>query len=340
MPIINREGSDSAILDNVLEFLVMNGRPLTRAASMLLPEPWDHNDSLSEERRAYDAYQSMLMEPWDGPAAIAFTDGRTLGAALDRNGLRPARYYVTRDGRFMLASEVGTIEVRPENILTSGCLGPGQMLEVDFARGRVIYNDELRARYAKEKPYRDWIAEETLTVDALDKPAAATPAEDAEVPAAVRMAKLGYHWDDVDEVVRPMAQQGKAPLASMGIDAPLACLSKRQDTFVLRLFLSAVRPGHEPADRCPARAYGHQQRAVRRQPSRQHARGLPRHVRLVRLKAPLLTHDEFDRLCAIDRVGFKTRRFRAVYRRDAGEGALQAALTELCRTSSRRCAMA
>ena len=189
MPIINREGSDSAILDNVLEFLVMNGRPLTRAASMLLPEPWDHNDSLSEERRAYDAYQSMLMEPWDGPAAIAFTDGRTLGAALDRNGLRPARYYVTRDGRFMLASEVGTIEVSPENILTSGCLGPGQMLEVDFARGRVIYNDELRARYAKEKPYRDWIAEETLTVDALDKPAAATPAEDDEVPTAVRMAK-------------------------------------------------------------------------------------------------------------------------------------------------------
>ncbi len=177
MPIINREGSDSAILDNVLEFLVMNGRPLTRAASMLLPEPWDHNDSLSEERRAYDAYQSMLMEPWDGPAAIAFTDGRTLGAALDRNGLRPARYYVTRDGRFMLASEVGTIEVSPENILTSGCLGPGQMLEVDFARGRVIYNDELRARYAKEKPYRDWIAEETLTVDALDKPVEARIAD-------------------------------------------------------------------------------------------------------------------------------------------------------------------
>ena len=245
MPIINREGSDSAILDNVLEFLVMNGRPLTRAASMLLPEPWDHNDSLSEERRAYDAYQSMLMEPWDGPAAIAFTDGRTLGAALDRNGLRPARYYVTRDGRFMLASEVGTIEVRPENILTSGCLGPGQMLEVDFARGRVIYNDELRARYAKEKPYRDWIAEETLTVDALDRPAAVTPVEDAEVPAAVRMAKLGYHWDDVDEVVRPMAQQGKAPLASMGIDAPLACLSKKTRSFFdyfYQLFAQVTNP--------------------------------------------------------------------------------------------------
>ena len=327
MPIINREGSDSAILDNVLEFLVMNGRPLTRAASMLLPEPWDHNDSLSEERRAYDAYQSMLMEPWDGPAAIAFTDGRTLGAALDRNGLRPARYYVTRDGRFMLASEVGTIEVSPENILTSGCLGPGQMLEVDFARGRVIYNDELRARYAKEKPYRDWIAEETLTVDALDRPAAATPAEDAEVPAAVRMAKLGYHWDDVDEVVRPMAQQGKTPLASMGIDAPLACLSKKTRSFFdyfYQLFAQVTNP---PID------------ALREHMVTSTTLYLGNHgnlledsrtaCQLVRLERPLLSEEEFDRICAIDRVGFKTRRFRAVYRRDAGEGALQAALKQL-----------
>ena len=327
MPIINREGSDSAILDNVLEFLVMNGRPLTRAASMLLPEPWDHNDNLSEERRAYDAYQSMLMEPWDGPAAIAFTDGRTLGAALDRNGLRPARYYVTRDGRFMLASEVGTIEVSPENILTSGCLGPGQMLEVDFARGRVIYNDELRARYAKEKPYRDWIAEETLTVDALDEPVAATPAEDDEVPAAVRMAKLGYHWDDVDEVVRPMAQQGKAPLASMGIDAPLACLSKKTRSFFdyfYQLFAQVTNP---PID------------ALREHMVTSTTLYLGNHgnlledsrtaCQLVRLERPLLSEEEFDRICAIDRVGFKTRRFRAVYRRDAGEGALQAALKQL-----------
>ena len=327
MPIINREGSDSAILDNVLEFLVMNGRPLTRAASMLLPEPWDHNDSLSEERRAYDAYQSMLMEPWDGPAAIAFTDGRTLGAALDRNGLRPARYYVTRDGRFMLASEVGTIEVSPENILTSGCLGPGQMLEVDFARGRVIYNDELRARFAKEKPYRDWIAEETLTVDALDEPVAAAPAEDAEVSAAVRMAKLGYHWDDVDEVVRPMAQQGKAPLASMGIDAPLACLSKKTRSFFdyfYQLFAQVTNP---PID------------ALREHMVTSTTLYLGNHgnlledsrtaCQLVRLERPLLNEEEFERICAIDRVGFKTRRFRAVYRRDAGEGALQAALKQL-----------
>lgn len=227
----------------------------------------------------------------------------------------------------MLASEVGTIEVRPENILTSGCLGPGQMLEVDFARGRVIYNDELRARYAKEKPYRDWIAEETLTVDALDKPAAATPAEDAEVPAAVRMAKLGYHWDDVDEVVRPMAQQGKAPLASMGIDAPLACLSKKTRSFYdyfYQLFAQVTNP---PID------------ALREHMVTSTTLYLGNHgnlledsraaCQLVRLERPLLNEEEFDRICAIDRVGFKTRRFRAVYRRDAGEGALQAALKQL-----------
>lgn len=192
LPIINREGSDSAILDNVLEFLVMNGRPMTRAVSLLVPEPWDNNDALAPERRAYDAYQSMLMEPWDGPAAIAFTDGRTLGAALDRNGLRPARYYVTRDDRFLLSSEVGTIEIDPANVLTSGCLGPGEMLEVDMQAGRVRYNDQLRDQMAKLKPFRDWIDEETLTLDTLvqerrdrDSQQAAST-EDEGVPARAR----------------------------------------------------------------------------------------------------------------------------------------------------------
>ncbi len=327
MPIINREGSDSAILDNVLEFLVMNGRPLSRAVSMLMPEPWDHNTSLSETRRAYDAYQSMLMEPWDGPAAIAFTDGRTFGAALDRNGLRPARYYVTRDDRLLLSSEVGTIEVDPANVLTTGCLGPGEMLEVDFKRGRVIFNDELRARYAKEKPYRDWIAEESLTVPDLDEPTAERELEDAEVPFAVRMAKLGYHWDDVDEVVRPMATSGSVPLASMGIDAPLACLSKKTRSFFdyfYQLFAQVTNP---PID------------ALREHMVTSTVLYLGNHgnlledsrtaCQLVRLERPLLNKDEFERILSIKRTGFTTKRFRAVYKRDAGEGALEAALAEL-----------
>ena len=327
LPIINREGSDSAILDNVLEFLVMNGRPLTRAVSLLLPEPWDQNANLSEARRAYDAYQSMLMEPWDGPAAIAFTDGRTLGAALDRNGLRPARYYVTRDDRFLLSSEVGTIEIDPANVLTAGCLGPGEMLEVDFAQGRVKYNDEIRRALAMQKPYRDWIAEETLDIEDLDAAKTEPPCEDADVPEVVRMARLGYHWDDVDEAVRPMAQAGKVPLASMGIDAPLAVLSKKNRSFFdyfYQLFAQVTNP---PID------------ALRESFVTSTKLYLGNHgnlledsraaCQLVRLPRPLLDKEQFEAICAIDRVGFKTARFRAVYKRDDAPGALARALDKL-----------
>ncbi len=329
LPIINREGSDSAILDNVLEFLTMNGRPLDRAVTMMIPEPWDNNDRIDEKRRAYDAYQSMLMEPWDGPAAIAFTDGRMLGAALDRNGLRPARYYVTRKDWLILSSEVGTIDVDPEDVLQAGCLGPGEMLEVDPDQGRVIWNDEIRNRYANEKPYRDWLGEEMLSVDDLPLPEPADPAaeEDAVVPFTRRMAKLGYHFDDIQELIRPMANKGSIPLASMGTDAPLACLSKKTRSFFdyfNQLFAQVTNP---PID------------ALRESFVTSTVLYVGNHgnlledcrdtCRLVRLEGPMLTHDEFDRLCSIDRVGFKTARFRCTYPRSAAEGALEGALASL-----------
>ena len=329
MPIINREGSDSAILDNVLEFLVMNGRPLTRAVSMLLPEPWDHNPALTPERRAYDAYQSMLMEPWDGPAAIAFTDGQTLGAALDRNGLRPARYYVTRDDRLLLASEVGTIEVDPANVLLTGCLGPGEMFEVRLGEGRVRWNDEVRGAYAKQKPFRDWISEETISLSDLEAKggAEAIATHDADVPFTQRQAVHGYHWDDVDEAIRPMAATAKAPLASMGIDAPLACLSKRDRSFFdyfYQLFAQVTNP---PID------------ALRESVVTSTVLYLGNHgnlledsrnaCQLVRLDGPVLDRDQFDRICSIDRTGFKVARFTCAYGRNAGDGALEAALAKL-----------
>ena len=329
LPIINREGSDSAILDNVLEFLTMNGRPLDRAVTMMIPEPWDNNDRIDEKRRAYDAYQSMLMEPWDGPAAIAFTDGRMLGAALDRNGLRPARYYVTRKDWLILSSEVGTIDVDPEDILQAGCLGPGEMLEVDPDQGRVIWNDEIRNRYANEKPYRDWLGEEMLSVDDLPLPEPVAPAaeEDAGVPFTRRMAKLGYHFDDIQELIRPMANKGSIPLASMGTDAPLACLSKKTRSFFdyfNQLFAQVTNP---PID------------ALRESFVTSTVLYVGNHgnlledcrdtCRLVRLEGPMLTHDEFDRLCSIDRVGFKTARFSCTYPRSAAEGALEGTLASL-----------
>ena len=305
----------------------MNGRDMTRAVSMLLPEPWDHNETLPARRRAYDEYQSMLMEPWDGPAAIAYTDGSTFGAALDRNGLRPARYYVTRDDRFLLSSEVGTIEIEPSNILTAGCLGPGEMVEIDTTADRVIWNDELRARYAKEKPYSDWVKEEKIEVSDLEAPAKADAARDADVPMTVRMAKLGYHWDDVDEVVRAMAEKGGVPLASMGIDASLACLSKKNRSFFdyfYQLFAQVTNP---PID------------ALRESLVTSSVLYIGNHgnlledsrtaCQLIRLDGPMLTKDQFDRICAVDRVGFKAQRFSATYRREDGENVLEEALEKL-----------
>ena len=329
MPVINKEGSDSAILDNVLEFLTMNGRPLDRAVTLMIPEPWDKNPNLSGKRRSYDAYQSMLMEPWDGPAAIAFTDGKMLGAALDRNGLRPARYYVTRDDRIILSSEVGTIDVDPANIQQAGCLGPGEMLEVDPDQGRVIWNDEIRDKYANQKPFRDWLDDETLDISDLREPAAGElPApRDAGVRLTERMARLGYHYDDVDEAIRPMATAAKVPLASMGVDAPLACLSKKTRSFYdyfHQLFAQVTNP---PID------------ALRESLVTSQVLYLGNHgnlledcrdtCRLVRLQGPLLSKDAFERICAIDRVGFRTARLAAVYGRADGEGALERALDAL-----------
>lgn len=338
MPIISREGSDSAILDNVLEFLAMNGRPLDRAVTLMMPEPWDKNPALDERRRAYDAYQSMLMEPWDGPAAIVFTDGRMVGAALDRNGLRPARYYVTRDERLILASEVGTIDVDPANVLRTGCLGPGEMLEVDPSQGRVVWNDEIRDRLAGEKPYRDWLDEET--VDLADLPAAACSGQGASLGDGaeravfpVRMASLGWHYDDVDEVVRPMAERGSVPLASMGTDAPLACLSTRHRSFFdyfNQLFAQVTNP---PID------------ALRESMVTSTVLYLGNHgnlledsrdaCRLVRLPGPMLADEDFRRICGIDLVGFGVAHVRAAYPRAGGEGALDRALDELAREAEK-----
>ena len=354
MPIINREGSDSAILDNVLEFLVMNGRPLDRAVSLMMPEPWDKNPALGEKRRAYDEYQSMLMEPWDGPAAIVFTDGRMLGAALDRNGLRPARYYVTRDDRLILASEVGTIDIEPDSILRAGCLGPGEMLEVDPSQGRVIGNEEIRNRLAGEKPYRDWIDEETIDLADLPAPdpvkvrrsdsfaaqsAAAELAADLDgvgrsgdgvESLATRLAAYGWHYDDVDEVVRPMAEKGAVPLASMGVDAPLACLSTKTRSFFdyfHQLFAQVTNP---PID------------ALRESIVTSTTLYLGNHgnlledcrdsCRLVRLPSPILSDADFERVCSVDRAGFRAEAVRAVYPASGGEGALEHALDELAQT--------
>ena len=327
LPVINHEGSDSAILDNVLEFLVMNGRDLARSMTLMIPEPWERNDRLSDARRCYDAYQSMLMEPWDGPAAIAFSDGIRMGAVLDRNGLRPARYYVTRDNRLILSSEVGAIDIDPTTILQAGCLGPGEMLVVDPAQGRVIWNEELRDGYAAQKPFRSWLDAETIDVADLPVPVSGQAPCDAQAPLAERLALHGYHFDDVEEVVRPMAATGSVPLASMGTDVAPAVLSRRARSFFdyfNELFAQVTNP---PID------------ALRESMVTSDVLYMGNHgnlledcrdtCRLVRLSGPILSRDDFERVKGISRVGFHVRSYRAAYEADGGPDALERSLDAL-----------
>ena len=302
MPIINREGSDSAILDNVLEFLVMNGRPLDRAVTLMMPEPWDKNPALGEKRRAYDEYQSMLMEPWDGPAAIVFTDGRMLGAALDRNGLRPARYYVTRDDRLILASEVGTIDVDPANVLRAGCLGPGEMLEVDPVAGRVIGNDEIRDRLAGEKPYRDWIDEETI--DLTDLPPTDGPQPDkgarhlCQVSRGARLALRrrgrgrANPWPRRARCRWPRWAWTRRSRASRRRDRSFFDYFHQLFAQVTNPPIDALRESVVTSTKLYLGNHGNLLEDCRDS------------CRLVRLPSPILSDDDFRRLCAIDRPGF------------------------------------
>ena len=329
LPILNGEGSDSAMLDNVLEFVSMNGRSLPRAVSMVLPEPWDKNGYLSDKRRAWDAYQSMLTEAWDGPAAIAFSDGRVTGAVIDRNGLRPARYYVTSDDRLILSSEVGVLDVDPANVLISGSLGPGQMLLVDPAQGRVLFDDEIKDSFANEKPYRSWIDSEMLTLDALvgenASPSAGQP--DAGLPLHERQASHGYYFDDIEEAIIPMARDGAVPLASMGTDVPLACLSRKPRSFFdyfNQLFAQVTNP---PIDALRESFITSTMLYVGNHGNLlEDARS---NCRLVRLDTPLLDRGQFEALANIERHGFKSCNLSATYPSEGGAGALASAIAHL-----------
>ena len=336
LPIIAGEGSDSAMLDNVLEFVTMNGRSLPRAVSMVLPEPWDNNGNLSEKRRAWDAYQSMLTEAWEGPAAVAFSDGRVTGATIDRNGLRPARYYVTSDDRLILSSEVGVLDVDPASVLIAGSLGPGQMLLVDPEQGRVLFDDEIKDAFANEKPYRSWIDSEMIALDELVgeavEQASSTSAPqgvDAGISLAERQAQHGYFFDDVEDAVIPMAETGKAPLASMGADVPLACLSERSRSFFdyfNQLFAQVTNP---PIDALRESFITSKLLYVGNHGNLlEDARA---NCRLVRLDTPVLDRAQFEALAHIERHGFKPVELSATYAADGGPHALAEALEALRR---------
>src|SRR5207245_4376646 len=249
LPIVVEGGSDSAIFDNVLELLVMAGRPLPLAVLMMIPEAWSGHESMSAERKDFYEYHGCLMEPWDGPASIAFSDGTVIGAVLDRNGLRPSRYVVTKDGLVVMASEVGVLDIAPENVLAKGRLQPGRMFLVDTAAGRIVDDDELKASMAARQPYRQWLDEQLVRLDALPaRPASEIPASDAET-LLTRQQAFGYTIEDLRLLMAPMAINGQEAVGSMGTDTPLACLSDRPQllfNYFKQLFAQVTNPPIDP----------------------------------------------------------------------------------------------
>ncbi|NLD91976.1 MAG: glutamate synthase large subunit [Fibrobacter sp.] len=335
LPVMDQSGSDSAILDNVLEFLTMSGRSLSRSAMMLIPEPWVHNNDISEKLRAFLAYQSTLMEPWDGPAAVAFSNGIQTGAILDRNGLRPARYYVTKDDRLILSSEVGVLDIDPSQILQKGSLEPGKMILVDPVQGRILWNDTIKEGLANELPYRQWIDEELVLMDQIEEPDL-HPSEKNEYLDQEKlqrhnlqlMRKFGYVYEDLTETILPMAENGSEPIGSMGIDTPLAVLSSRPKPlfeYFKQLFAQVTNP---PIDALRESIVTSTQVYIG-----SHGNILEdskKNCHLLRLKTPLLDKSEFRRIQHIRVRGLRSQTIRIVFDCDSdSETGLENALDKI-----------
>lgn len=238
LPIVDDSGSDSSMLDNAFEFFVLAGRKPAEAAMMMIPEPWTENPHISQEKKDFYNYQSMLMEPWDGPTAICFTDGKQIGAILDRNGLRPARYYVTKDDYMIFSSEVGVVDVEDENVLYKESLSPGKMLLIDLEKGQIIADEELKHQVATKQPYKEWLERQVMTLD--------SQGEELILSNLVERQKAhGYTFEDVQKYLVPMIQEGKDPLGSMGNDTPLAILSDQPQSlfhYFKQLFAQVTNP--------------------------------------------------------------------------------------------------
>lgn len=242
-PVVDDSGSDSAMFDNTLEFLHMTGRSLPHAIMMMIPEPWERNKLMSQEKHDFYEFNSFMMEPWDGPAAMGFTDGTVIGGVLDRNGLRPARYYVTTDDRVIMASEVGVVNENAENIRAKGRLEPGKMLLIDTEEQRIISDEEIKQRVATDLPYNEWVKEHVIHLSEI------TQADESDVPTVEDLFKqqqaFGYTQEDLVRMIVPMAKDGKDPVGAMGADAPLAILSEKPQllyNYFKQMFAQVTNP--------------------------------------------------------------------------------------------------
>ncbi len=245
LPIIRQDGSDTAMFDNCLEFLVMTGRSLPHVMMMMIPEPWSHHEHMDDEKSAFYEFHANLMEPWDGPAAMGFTDGVVIGAMLDRNGLRPSRYYVTTDNQLILASEVGVLEIPPEKVAYKGRLEPGRMLLVDTSEGRIIEDQEIKHKITSEFPYRDWLNKYQVRLQDVADPKPENVQKSDPAALISHQQAFGYTNEELQVLIAPMAQDGIEPLGAMGNDAPPAVLSSKPKllfSYFKQLFAQVTNP--------------------------------------------------------------------------------------------------
>ena len=326
-PIIQPGMSDSASLDNVLEFFVMSGLSLPHAMAMLVPESFNDKNAISEDLKAFYEYHSILMEPWDGPAALLFSDGRYAGGMLDRNGLRPARYLITRNDMMVVASEAGTIHFEPGDIKEKGRLQPGKILLVDTQEGKIYYDGELKAQLAAAKPYRQWLSTNRIELDTLRS---GRKVENIVEDYDRRLRTFGYTREDIERTLVPMATGGAEPTASMGNDTPLAVLSDKPQllfNYFRQQFAQVTNPPIDPIREELVMSLSEYIGAVGMNillPSEAHCK-------MVRLPHPVLTNTQLDILCNIRYKGFHTVKLPILFDVHGGKAALQEALSALCK---------
>ncbi|SFU75309.1 glutamate synthase large subunit [Butyrivibrio sp. M55] len=309
-PVISSSGSDSAMLDNTLEFLYMNGMDLPLAMMLAIPEPWKNNDFMDKDRKDFYHYYATMMEPWDGPAAVLFTDGEVFGATLDRNGLRPSRYYVTKDGRLILSSEVGVLDIPEENIVKKSRLSPGHMLLVDTREGRIISDEECKNKYSQAKPYGEWLDRYLLHLNKLSIPNKKIPTHSQEMRDKLYKV-FGYSYEDVKQQILPMAMNGIEPTVSMGTDVPLAMLSTHHQPlfcYFKQLFAQVTNP---PIDSLREKVVtdttvyiGSDGNLLKEKSD---------NCRVLEVNNPILTGVDLMKIEALDQQGFSVRKISLLY---------------------------
>ena len=325
-PIVQEGMSDSASLDNVFEFLLMSGLSLPQAMAILVPESFNDKNPISEDLKAFYEYHSILMEPWDGPAALLFSDGRYAGGMLDRNGLRPSRYTITKQGMMVVASEVGVMDFEPGDVVSKGRLQPGKILLIDTQEGKIYYDGEIKEQLAKAHPYREWLSENRVQ---LEKLKSGRHVDNGVSDLEKKLINFGFGQEDIDKTVIPMATAGQEPVAAMGNDTPLAVVSDRPQVFFnyfRQQFAQVTNPAIDPIREELVMSLTEYIGAVGTNILTPDASN----CKMVRLPQPVLTNTQLDILCNIRYKGFKTKKLAMLFDIKQGEEGLRMALDDLC----------